>query len=138
MGVLADFFAATDATAPRYTEHPDEFPDRVEAKRLTSLEVSTLLALLTGREWTEALMDELETIVFENDGELLIHRFPPAMVERLAGASAETIATVGAAWAETEELRWPPSDGRDFVQALASLCQAAQKASRSVYLWNCV
>jgi hypothetical protein len=138
MGVLADFFTGTDSTAPRYTEHSGEFPDRVEAKRLTPLEVSTLWALLADREWSEDLMDEFEAVVYEDDGELMIHRFPVALVDSLAQADEEAIAKVGAAWAKTEELDWPPAEGSQLLEELATLCKTAKKDSLSVYLWNCV
>ncbi len=137
MGVLADFFAATDSTAPRYTEHANEFADRVEAKGLTPLEVSMLWALLAGRVWSVELIEEFDAVVMRDDGELMIHRFPAALLELLAEANEEAIAKVGAAWAETEELAWPPAEGRQLVEGLAALCKAARARALSVYLWNC-
>jgi hypothetical protein len=138
MGIPADFYVSRDDEAVKYDTVPDQFADRAQFKGITSLEPSTLWAIMRGTEWDVADLDEFACWLEKDEGGVLIHGFPEAMVSDLQRLSSDQIRDVSAKWAATDELACPPDDIRPEVEALVRLSRLAAGSNRKLYLWNCV
>ncbi|HEY6971446.1 MAG TPA: hypothetical protein VJA94_19715 [Candidatus Angelobacter sp.] len=139
MGILADIFISRDEEAVGYDSNPNLPPsDRMEAKRITPLELSTLWAITSGKRWDISFMKEFKCIFEKDSGERLIHRVPAAMVQDLMNLAPGRIQTVASVWANTEEMNWPVDNACNFIEEVVSLAQRASESGRNVYVWNCV
>jgi hypothetical protein len=111
MGLLADLHLSQDGQAARYDAAPAEFPDRLESKGLTTLELSTVWALMRGVEWSAESMDtDFPIVMTRDEGEVMISRLPDAMARELA----------------------------PFLEDMIRLARNATETGRSIYLWNSV
>ena len=139
MGLIADFYIATEADAPSY-DASQSLPavDRAEYTGITPLELSTLLAICQGRDWDVDMMDEFECVLERNGGERLIHRIPAALTSVLAAADQAVLRAATAAWAKTDELDCSPADVQPIVDDLVRLSRRAIETGKSLYLWNCL
>jgi hypothetical protein len=139
MGLLADFYIAAKEDAAAYDEDQScAEDDRVQTKRITPLELSTLAAILEGKQWDIDMMDQFEQVLVVDGGERVIHQVPPALVERLAALSPEDVARAAERWSATEELSCAPEDVRPVIEDLARLAVRTRATSRQLFLWNCV
>jgi hypothetical protein len=139
MGVLADIYISRDQEAAGYDGNPN-FPasDRVQWKRITPLELSTLWTIMRKIKWEVSFMDEFECLLVQDEGERLIHRLPPAMVTELAKLAPDEIGAIAPTWAGTDEMQWPPETARNAIEELTGLARRAAASNRNLYLWNCV
>ena len=139
MGVLADIYISADKEAAAYDGNPN-WPesDRLQYKRITTLELSTLWAIMRHVEWEASLTNEFACLLEKDGGERLIHRLPAAMVTELAKLAPEQVGTVAPTWAATEEMQWPAESARDAIEEMTRLARRAVESGRSLYLWNCV
>ena len=135
-GLLADFYVSSDEEAIKYNDSPEEFAERTEYRRITTLELSMLWAIMRDVEWSVALMDEFPCLFQEKDGNWFIHRLAKAMLVDLTRLTPEQIAALAPKWAATEELRWPPHAAHEVIVDIVRLARRAEQISRSVYLWN--
>lgn len=144
MGILADFFVASPEDARRYAS-PDSVGDTklreqiapAEWKGFTPLELGTLWAILEGQDWNikrHWLIEEL----LESQGESWLFRFPQPLVDLLASATEEQLASANSAWAATEELQWPPAELRPLVSDLQRLAKQSRATGFHMYLWGCL
>jgi hypothetical protein len=140
MAVLADLFISTPTEAAEYdkTQTVANNEDRAEFTSFTDLELSTLQAIIEGREWDVDMLDSYNTILEQDDGERRICELPKEFLERLASLDDKAITTASEAWAKTEELSCSPNDVRPIIEELRRLSQRACNSGRNVYLWNCV
>ena len=141
MALLADFYVSRESRADGYDSNPDAYSYRASHKNLTPLEVSTLWAIVSGREWTLELMDEFQNVLMKDDGERLIHRFPPTLVTELAGLQKGSIGAFAESWAKTDELTMLRSSSADLepiIEDLARLARHGVEFDSGLYLWNCV
>lgn len=138
MSLLADLYLAHDDDAVRYNTTPDEFTDRAEHKSITPLEFSTLWAIMRGVEWDGDLLDEFPCLLEVDGGEILIHRFPAAILTDLVALTPDRVASITAEWAATEELDCRPDEIRPIVDDLIRLARLATETGRSLHLWNCL
>jgi hypothetical protein len=138
MGVLADIYISRDDEAVKYDAAPEQFPERVQYKSITPLELSTLWSIMRGVESDVESMNEFPCLLVIDGGEQLIHRLPAAMVAELARMSPDQVASVTSAWATTEELSCSPADIRPVVDDLVRLAGRAIETGRGVFIWNCV
>jgi len=136
MGLLSDIYISSDGEALSYDASPEQFTERVQYKRISPLELSTLWAIIRDVEWDS--LEEPACVLIEDEGERLIHRLPSAMVSDLARLTPDQIGLVSEKWGETEELDWPPGEARPVVEDLVRLARRAIESGRNVYLWNCV
>jgi hypothetical protein len=145
MGILADIFVATPEAANDYAAsqlrgrpaHIAKYQP-AEYKGLTSLEFGTLWALIAGVEW-DAKKHMLEEVSYGEGNESWLCRFPPPLVELLAGLSDPDMERYAAAWAQTEELAMSGAtagDVRPIVVDLRRLALAAKSSGRGMYLWG--
>ena len=139
MSVLADLYVSTDTDAPSYDTTqslPDS--DRAQGKSLTPLELSTLWAILQGREWDVSMMNDFQCILNEDEGERLIHRIPATVVSQLTQCDPEGLKRAASRWAQTDELACDPSDIEPLLETLIRLAHRAQETGKNLYLlWNC-
>ena len=136
MGILADIYISGDDAAVKYDTDPEQFPDRVQYKGFTPLELSMLWSIMHGVEWHVSMLDELPCI-FQQGGRY-IHRLPKAMVADLSRLTPEQIALVSSKWAAIEELQWSAEAASEVIEDLVQLANRASKAKQNLYLWNCV
>ncbi|QOF80066.1 hypothetical protein [Variovorax sp. 38R] len=145
MGLLSDFFVASEEEATRYADRMSE-DDQGKAtashvrpaayKGLTDLEVGTLWAILEGKEW-DADLHELESDEGGDDeGDSWLFRFPDRLVQLLAHAEHSALEAALHQWAETEELQVDADELRPVVLDLQRLAKQAIAEQKSVYLWG--
>lgn len=132
MSLLAELYLAKDEDAVRYNTTPGAFADRAEHTSFTTLEISTLWAIMRGIEWDVDLLDEFPCLLEVDGGERLIHRVPAEMVAELTVMSTEEIGRVTAEWAATEELDCRPEDVRPIVDNMIRLSRLAMESGRSL------
>jgi hypothetical protein len=139
MGLLADFFLSRDDDdAIRYDEKPTSFADRLELKRLTELELSTLWAIMRNVEWDVSMLDQFPSILVRDGGERTILRLPDAFLTDLTGLSPADTPPVASKWAATDELGCKADDVLPVIEGLRTLALKASGTQKHVYLWNCV
>jgi len=139
MGILADLYVATEDEAARYDGSPDGFPHRLESKRITGLELSTLWALMRDVEWSAGMMDDFPLVMERDEGEVYVLRLPDAMTATLARIPPDQLSVAAAKWVATEEMAGSSAeDIRPFLEALVGLARKATETERSIYLWNSV
>jgi hypothetical protein len=120
-------YVSTDADAPFYdTTQSLSDSDRAEGASLTTLELSTLWAILEGREWDVKMMDEFQCVLEEDDGERSIYRLPAALVSKLTLCDTDTLTRATAQWAQTDEIACDPSDIQPLMETLIRLARRAQ------------
>lgn len=147
MGLLSDFFVADGDDALRYANRAQEDDAGhaialqlrpAEYKGFSDLELGTLWAILDQQEW-DVDRHELELIgdPADSDDAAFLFRFPDALVQRLADASAAALEAAAAEWAATEELDAEVEDIAPVVQTLQRLAGQALGEQKSVYLWVC-
>jgi hypothetical protein len=108
-------------------------PNLFATKGITTLELSTLLAILEGEEWQEALLDLFSQV--PNTGNLF--RVSDALLSRLTDFDYD-IDQVAADWADTEELKVEPEQARSFIDGFAQHALRAQRLRKPIHLWNCI
>jgi hypothetical protein len=136
MGVIADFIIASEPEALEYSRSQSgvSSSDRLEAKGITSVELSTLMALLDGKEWQDELLDLFPPAGGESSG---LTRVGDQLLGRLADLDYD-LDQVAADWAATEEMQWEEEEARSLIDELAQLAVRARSAGKPVWLWNCV
>lgn len=140
MSILADLYVSTPEKAPEYDE-TQEAPEseRAELTALTSIEFSTLWAIIEGKPWEEAHMDAFETVLEKNGGDRMISLFPEKLVELAAALDEAGITSASEEWAETDELEHcEPEELRTAIEELRRVARVAKESKRGLYLWNCV
>jgi hypothetical protein len=164
MGILTDAFIATDAevaTVDFAHKMPSELFPTLEAKRVDTIKLGTLEAIMAGADAAEIARMDVEAFVDDlgrkypwirdigaelGEGESSngpwVCRLPDSLTTRLAELSPAEIVRFGRAWAATEE--WQ-ADGRQSDDAIADIVEYLRKLSqlakggvaevKNVYLW---
>ena len=140
MGLLSDFYIATEADALLYDTKPTALSDsdKVSHKGITTLELSTLWAIVQKQEWDVAMLDEFRLILDMDNGERSIYHIPAAFISSLTNLDADTLRRFIVEWAQTEEIECDPSEMYPIVEDIIRLGRRAQDTDKNLYLWNCV
>jgi len=135
MGVIADFIIATESEALEYSRSQSGIrsSELLEAKGITCVELSTLLALLDGKEWQDGLLDLFPPVGEESSG---LTRISDRLLGRLTDFDYD-LNRVATDWAATEEMQWEAEEARGLIDDLAQLAVRARSVGKPVYLWNC-
>jgi len=135
MGVIADFIIANEPEGLEYSRSQTGIPssDLLEAKNITCVELSTLLALLDGTEWQDSLLDLFPAVGADSSG---LTRVADQLLGRLTDFDYD-LDQVTADWAATEEMQWEVEEARGLIDDLAQHAVRARNACKAVYLWNC-
>ncbi len=137
MAILTDIFVSSPADAQRYQslqpKRSGSAFELVQFKGLTNLEFGTLWAIINGEEF-DFDKHALESLAPQDDTWLF--RFPTAFVQKLASLTPAAIEEVSAAWADTEELQWDPSEAQEVVVELVRLAKLASLASKGLFFWG--
>ena len=140
MSVLSDLYVSTPDKFLDYDEAQEAAEnERAELTGFTSIEFSTLWAILEGKEWEEAYMDAFEPEMEKDGGDRMIFLFPAKLVYLAASLDDTAIATAAEQWAETDELEH--CEAEDLVETIKELqrvAKVAKETTRGLYLWNCV
>ena len=105
-----------------------------KAGGLTQLQMSTLYAILLGREWDLDLDNEFK--LEGGDGESdWIFRFPSNMTSLLANSPVSKLDDARIKWAATEEMGVDPKEIFDLMAGLHKLARHAIACQKSMYLW---
>ena len=136
MGVIADFIIATEPEALEYSRCQAGIPSSnlLEAKGITCVELTTLLALLDGKEWEEDLLDLFSPVGDESSG---LTRVADQLLNRLTDVDYD-LDQVAADWAATEEMQCEVDTAHTLIDGLAQHAVRAKNVGKPVYLWNCV
>src|SRR5262249_44276733 len=105
----------------------------VQFKGLTNLEFGTLWAIINGEEF-DFNKHALESLAPQ--GNTWLFRFPPAFVQKLAALTPAAINAVSAAWADTEELQWEPSETKEVIVELVRLAKLAASPTKGLFFWG--
>jgi hypothetical protein len=137
MAVLTDIFVSTPTDAQRYQSLQPKRSggpfELVQFKGLTDLEFGMLWAIIDGWEFDfdkhamESLAHQEETWLF---------RFPAAFVQKLTALTPAAIDEVSAAWADTEELQWEPSEAKEVIVELVRLAKIASSPAKGLFFWG--
>ncbi len=138
MSVLSDIYISRDDEAVKYDTAPATFAERAQFTGITSLEYSTLWAIMRGVQWQASPMREFPCLLQKDGGERLVHGFPAEMLAALGQLTPDKIREVAGKWAATDELACSPSDIQPVIEAFVRLARSATASGRSLYLWNCV
>jgi hypothetical protein len=138
MSILADFFIADGALAAALEDTSKIDPsDKLQARRLTPLEVGYLYQVALGRRPEYDGKLGFETIKVLNDGEQITTKLPDGFRDILASADGSQTKNWAHGWSQSE-LGWPESDCSDVATAIQQLAKRAKTAGKSLYLWNSV
>ncbi|MET3379229.1 MULTISPECIES: hypothetical protein [Variovorax] len=146
MGILSDFFVASPEEALRYAnriEEPDEgdeieeLLEPVQYKRFTDIEITTLWAIMEGKEW-DVDRHMLEYVELGEDNDAWLNRFPDELTTLLTQVDSASLAPVLERWANTEELACEPTELHPVMEDLRRLAAEALARNKSVYLWGCL
>ncbi len=140
MGLLSDFYIATEADALSYDTKPTAIPDSDKAshKGITTLELSTLWAIVQKREWNVDMLDAFKLILDKDNGERSIYHIPVAFISLLMSLDTDTLLRSIVEWAQTEEIECDPSEMYPVVEDIIRLGRKAQDTGKNLYLWLCV
>lgn len=141
MGLLAEFFVATEVEAMQYSGDPG-CPDSHKAlyKRFTEVELETLYDITLGKSVSDddETSHEFKVVKVVDDGEQVTTELLPDLIARLANASDETLESWAGTWGATTEIQSDADAVLPVLQDLRRLAIMAQSESKSVYLWNCL
>ncbi len=146
MGILSDFFVANPDEALRYAnriEEPDEGDEieellnPVQYKRFTDIEITTLWAILEGKDW-DVDRHSLEYVDLGEDNDAWLNRFPDELTALLTQVDAQSLAPVLEQWANTEELSCEAAELHPVMEDLRRLAAEAVARKKSLYLWGCL
>ena len=139
MGLLTNIFVAPTNAPPDADEEPEVEPGAgIQLKSITSLNLSTLWAIIEAVPWTPDFMDGFESLSTEAEGPWL-ERCPREFVKALRKVDTKNLDRISKAWAATDEMEgWDPGDARALVEELTRLAPAADNAGRSLYIWTCL
>ena len=141
MGLLADFFIATEEDAGRY-DGEASFPEshRAQYKGITEIELSTLFTIAQGKpvDDNDPTTHECRMVSVLDGGERVTVEVIPELVTRLARASDQEVKTWAALWGATAELDCDGDELMPLLLDLRRLAGLAATESRAMYLWNCV
>jgi hypothetical protein len=139
MGLLTNIFVAPTDEPPDPSEDPESKPgEGIQLKSITSMNLSTLWAIIEAVPWTPDFMDGFESLSPEPDGPWL-ERCPKGLVETLRTVDEEELDRIGREWSATDEMEgWDPADARALVEELIHLAWAADRLGRSMYIWTCL
>jgi hypothetical protein len=141
MGVLSDFFIATDDEAQSFdasSSPVNAFPT-FQARRIDVVKLVLLQCAIDGSTF-EAHLDLLDTLFLrsESDDGPWVLIVPIDIQKALASADDYQLDQYGIAWASTEE--WISDGGKPgeviaCLKDLARLAKQAEKENRNIYLW---
>ena len=140
MGLLSDFFIASESPVPNYNggERWGDL-DKCQLKHLSPLQAGQFLAILRGQDYVVDLIFEFELVTPEDadDWTMVV---PKDMVEKLAAVQVNQIVGLAEQFARVtnEELGWSPDDFIPVVTELTALARRAIENNKSMFLWNCV
>jgi hypothetical protein len=146
VGILTGLFAATPEQFAAWDLNgltPTDWP-AVEFKRLESVRLGTLEAILTARNYDDVDQDQLHNVVRDggDEGPWVIP-VRPALTAALADLTPERAGSVASAWADTDEFKARPTDrpGQEDIRALtgllveiADIARFAHSTDRYLYL----
>jgi hypothetical protein len=140
MGVLTDFFVATEDEAAKLTEddsHSELF-DTYQSKGVDTVKIDLFYSALTGRPFKE-LCNCGEMINEISEDGPWIFRLPSDLVARLSSLDAKRIMLVSENLASTEDFEgWSPEDVSDVLGEISAIALRAQECSKNLYHWVCI
>lgn len=138
MGVLSDFFIASDSDALDYDGGQSiADADRRQFKQITPLEAASILAVLRDENDPLMLIDEFELLTPE-DAEHWTMSVPIDMVEKLARLPTSDVPQLAAKLSHftEEELAWSQEEFEFVVTELADLARKSVATGKRMFLWN--
>jgi hypothetical protein len=137
MSLPSIFFTADEMTAVRIELNHDLPQEDVAAmSAMEPLKLSMLWAIIDGKEWDVALIDEF-TEVFAHDEEWL-NIVPEYLVRKIASLDAARMTKASKAWAATDEMQCSADEAEDVIKMIAALAQRAIDLKQSMYLYFCL
>jgi hypothetical protein len=137
MSLLSIFFTADEMTAVRIElNHDLPQEDVAEMSAMEPLKLSMLWAIIDGKEWDVASIDEF-TEVFAHDEEWL-NIVPEDLVRKIASLDAARMSEASKAWAATEEMQCSAEEAEDVIKMIAAVAQRAIDLKQSMYLYFCL
>lgn len=141
VGVLTDYFVATAdqaaALALRGPQH-GRLP-AMQAKWILPMRLGALYAIIADLGEADPEVDEPVDVDRPDGPWLTVIR--DEVTAAIAAVSDESVASVGNAWAMTEEWQRDPASAEEviaIVRELRKLAQHAGPPARRMYLWMCL
>ena len=105
MGVITCFFLADPTAISTFNRDlvPLTFQPRIDVTGITTLELSTLVAIITGRPYDITILEQFIPIIEEETGPWL-YQIPNTFVTALAQTSETAVQDFAEAWLATDEL----------------------------------
>jgi len=105
MGVMTSFFLADPTLISTFNRDfvPLAFQPRIDVTGITTLELSTLLAIVSGQAYEIRIMDQFIPIIEEETG-CWLYQIPNTFVTALAQTSETAVQDFAEAWLATDEL----------------------------------
>jgi hypothetical protein len=143
MGMLTDFFIATDRDARRYEKNLtnervelDTICPRASHKGLTGVELSALWATL--QQEPLAFPKYMLKVVSSAKDDGLTEAFPSQFVSRLGQMHEQEFSAIAARWAELAEIRRPSEELVLVLADLKALAAEATQQSKGLFIWYSV
>lgn len=135
--ISSDFFVAEPARAKDYLVSKEiAEDDRADWEGISPSELSTLHAIVDGREWEKSSPETFVRIATTADNRRAIHELPSDFIERLARLTTAELETATAAWAQTEGMSCDEAAAQPVIRDLINLSQNALASRRRLYLWT--
>ena len=137
MGVMTSFFLADPTLISTFNRDfvPLAFQPRIDVTGITTLELSTLLAIVSGQAYEIRIMDQFIPIIEEETGPWL-YQIPNTFVTALGQTSETAVQDFAEAWLATDELAdaHPPAI-EDLLIRLRQLGIQATNEHKQLLVW---
>jgi hypothetical protein len=143
MGVLTDFFIATDDAIrqlPSDRSPLDLFPG-IDFKGILPTELAELYGLLTSQSYDETFIDTFLLMQEASDDGPWIYKLPMPLLDALTGQEAQYLVRDLANWSIMQDVTLDDHDRIEVTPNLLALIQLIRQAAaeqKAVYLWICL
>jgi hypothetical protein len=139
MGILTNIVAAEEDEIEAIGEslHPIDEWSGIEMRDVDTAKIATLHCLLTGDLFDDAIGYYEPVYISAAEGALVLH-LAEEVKERLAELDEETLETIAAELAATEEFEYADWEGEAIAAmllALAELARLAESQGQALFVW---
>lgn len=133
----AIFFTASDDEAAKVELNHSLPPDDVvEFGGVDTLKLSTLWAIIAGKEWDVSSMAEFKTLK-STDSEWT-HRLPDELTQKIATIHGMELERVAKEWSATEEMGCSPAEAKELLMESSGAARRAIQTQQGLFLYTCL
>ena len=137
MSMPTIFFTAAEAAAAQLDLNHDLPPEDVhECGGVDVLKLSTLWAIIDGRDWDPAIIRAFGQIKSTNSE--WTYSIPADLTQKIASVEGVELERVTKAWSATDEMACSPGDAMALLSDIARVARRALETQRQLFLYTCL